>query len=240
MKPLLPFVTLVVSLSSCASYQYATLSADKTTKNEAKELVYQNDTLQLAFNFNGPWGTFRLTAFNKTDQPISINWQKSSVIYNNASYSLFEGAVKVNGEVQRNQLYNGNQNVSPAQPVATVNGSFTLPSAVAFIPPHTFTSQVTLDISKVVPSKFMLPANLPNEKLATEAYTVKFKKAVYDSSSTPFKFKLFLTFAMGSSGQEFYSQQTFYVTEIKQTNESGIYQVLINSDGDKFYYRLTQ
>jgi hypothetical protein len=239
MKPLLAALALMF-VSSCSTYQYLTITSDKTTKNEAKELLWENDTVKLAFNFNGSWGTLKLTVLNKTDQPISINWQKSSIIYNNVSYSLFDNSVQLNGDIQRNESYNRSQTASQTQPLATVNGSFKLPNTIVFVPPHSLASQQNLNFSKVIPSTFALPANLPVEKLTTETYTVKFKKAIYDSSSTPFKFRVFLTFGMGGNGQEFYSERLFYVAEVKQTDEGGVHQVLISLDGDKCYYKLMQ
>jgi hypothetical protein len=237
MKTFLPAVIVIAALSSCTTYQYLTLSSDKTTKNEAKELVWENDTVKLGFNFNGQWGAVKITALNKTEQPFSINWQKSSIVYNNIAYSLFDGSVHVSGDINRNQYYRG-PNTTPTQPSATMNASFNMPSTLLFLPPKSSISQQNMNTSGVIPVLNVLPAS-PVEKVSMGSYTVKYKKAVYDASSAPFRFTLFLTYDAGN-GKEFYTQHQFYATEIKQTDESVLYQELINADGDKFYYRLAQ
>jgi hypothetical protein len=226
---------LALSLfSSCRTYQYVTLDAEKTTKNDVKELVWENDTVKVIFNFNGRWGGLNLTVLNKSAQPISINWQKSAVVYTDASYNLFDMSARITGDIERNLL--DTRIPDPyIQRMASINATILTPNSYNFLPPKTYVNQKNLQLFKVRPSVKALPDDLPVEKIKADESTVNYRKAVYDLSSTPFKFKLFLTYD-AANGQQFFTEHLFYVTEIRQVNNAGTYHTFINSDGDKFYW----
>lgn len=239
MRPLLP-VLLMLLLSSCFTYQHFTLSSEQTTKNEQREIVWENDTVRISFNFNGQWGRFSVNTMNKTDQPISINWMKSAIVYNGEAISLYDQSILVQGDISRNRLYEPRPIHEREEPIATINASFAVPREMDFMPPKSFISRQHIDVSKVVPQLSKISSDIKVEKQSHEGLNIKFRRASYDESTSPLRFQLFFTFTIGTTGKDVNTTHTFYVSEVKQTDEAGPYQVLLSSDGDKFYLRLNE
>ncbi len=234
MRNILLCLLVLGCFSSCRTYQYVTLETEKATRNEAKELVWENDTVKLFFNFNGKWGNLNLTVFNKSEQPLSINWQKSAIVYSDSSYILFDITTRINGDIEKN--LRDNRIPDPyVKRLGSINATIATTNTFDFLPPHTYVNQKNLQLFKIQPSIKSLSPDLPIEKMKTEESLVNYRKAVYDLSSTPFKFKLFLTYE-AANGQSFFTQHLFYVTEIRQVDNAGIYHTFINLDGDKFYW----
>src|SRR5947209_4687068 len=96
-KNILLSVIVILSLTSCSIYQYATIESSTMNKNEKKEFVTENDTLRLVYNFNGINAPINITVQNKLNVPISIDWQRSALIVNDTAISYVPGTVNING-----------------------------------------------------------------------------------------------------------------------------------------------
>jgi len=71
----------ILILSSCSKYQYVSISS-YLQSNENKDFFCENDTIKLKYSFSGENFRMKITVFNKLQQPIFIDWAKSSVIIN--------------------------------------------------------------------------------------------------------------------------------------------------------------
>ena len=94
---LLSIALILLSFSSCVSYQYLTLNSPEMPKNDKKEFSWENDTMRLTYNFHGEGGPITMTVFNKTDKPLFVNWKKSSLIRGGESFSLLDHSVQITG-----------------------------------------------------------------------------------------------------------------------------------------------
>jgi hypothetical protein len=83
------FITCLCSLllSGCFKYQYISVNS-KLYQNEKKEFVCENDTVLILYTFSGQNFPINFTIYNKLEQPIYIDWVRSTVIMNNEQLNV--------------------------------------------------------------------------------------------------------------------------------------------------------
>ena len=89
--PITAFVLLF--LSGCAEYQYVTVDSG-LDKADKQQYYYENDSLRINYTFAGPDFKVTTTVFNKMDQPLYVDWQKSAVVLDSQQ---MDDAYKING-----------------------------------------------------------------------------------------------------------------------------------------------
>lgn len=229
MKPLLTALALMLILASCTNYQYLTLDAGQTSKNEKKEIVWENDSVKLVYNFNGRWGVMNIMAYNKSNEPMFINWMKSALVIGDRPISLYDPNVKVSGESVDFKL---NRFVT----YGYTEANFTLPEGADFMPPKTNITRQNISLLKTSPVLPALSNAIPPQKTTYEGNKVTYRTKSYDQASSPFAFRLYITLGIGKENKEFSVDHLFYVSEAIQS-ENGPYLMFIGNDGDKFYWR---
>jgi hypothetical protein len=232
MKPFLTVMALMLMLSSCTNYQYLTLDAERTTKNEKKEIVWENDSVRLVYNFNGRWGQMNIMAYNKSNEPVFINWKKSALVIGDRPISLYDPNVKVSGESVDFKI---NHSVT----YGYTEANFTLPEGSDFMPPKTYITKQNISLLQTFPVLPALSNALPVQKTTYEGNKVTYRTTRYDQASSPFTFRLYLTFGFGKENKEFSVDHLFYVSEAIQS-ENGPYLMFMGDDGDKFYWRVSE
>ena len=75
-------VSCFILLSGCAQYQYISVSSH-LDQNDKKEFIKENDTVKIKYTFAGENFPINITIYNKLQQPVYIDWQRSVVIINN-------------------------------------------------------------------------------------------------------------------------------------------------------------
>lgn len=79
----------IITLTSCWTskvYQISTIKSNNCSDN----LVLENDTIRLDFNFSKCGGKLDFTITNKTNTAIFIDWAHSNFIFNNLSFNYFD------------------------------------------------------------------------------------------------------------------------------------------------------
>jgi hypothetical protein len=239
MRRILLILTVAFLFTSCYTYQYVTLDAPGMSKNDKKEMVWENDTMKLVYNFNGEAGPMSLSLFNKTDKPLYINWKKSSLIRNANSVSLFNPTVIVSG-VAATAGYASRSGYSRSTTGFTA--SFDLPEGVDFIPPGSYANKA---LSTVMLWDAVAAANteqLPSEKITNaDGLAIKYKRIVFDEHQSPVYFSVYLTFVLGfNNNTEFAVQHSFYAKEVLASKVSPDVFSLYNTDGDRLYTKRAQ
>jgi hypothetical protein len=69
-------------LSGCSRIQYVFIDSH-LNQNEKKEFITENDTVLIKYSFAGEDFPITLTIFNKLNQPLYIDWDRSVVVINN-------------------------------------------------------------------------------------------------------------------------------------------------------------
>lgn len=128
---LLLFVLVSTVNHAQAVYQIASIQSDQV-KLVDKDFVYENEHLKVIYNFWEEGGRMRFLLYNKTDQPIYIDWSKSFIEYN-GSISLYSQLSEKPGNVPADDVLYTYQNASvkPLPLTAQTN-------RVAQVPPHMY------------------------------------------------------------------------------------------------------
>jgi hypothetical protein len=231
MKRILPALIFVFLLSSC-TYQYFTVSSEQLSKNDKNDFVVENDTLKLVYRFNGNHGPVQITIFNKTNEPLEVDWRKSALIMNENAVSYYTPNMVLNGTINQDSLkklyFLGSRYSN-----ANIHADILVNEPSQFIPPRSSISKIPLALPQK--SLVLLSENLKKEKLKVSEYTdIKVVQQQYGSERSPVNFRSYLTFIYGT-GKEFSVENNFYVSQIMQTvhGPGSIPQAMQN--GDVFY-----
>jgi hypothetical protein len=86
----------ILFITSCAQYQYLEYGAKELVQKDV--FLFENDSIQVTYDFRGLNTPFRLNVVNKTEQPIFIDWSKSGIVYNSQTVSFYVNQSEVHLE----------------------------------------------------------------------------------------------------------------------------------------------
>ena len=210
MRLTLSLCIFILLFPACQTYQYLTLDSDQAQKNKEYSFSWENDTTRLNYTFSGDGGNLNLVIYNKSTQPMYINWQKSALIRDDRSFSLFDPNASFSGvTVGTHYVHN-------------ISGVLALPNGMDFIPPGSSITKALLPIARTGSLITYLPDSI-RKHAATEfaGGDVKFREVSFDETRSPVRFKSYLTFMLGSDhSSEFAECQSFYVSRVIETDKS--------------------
>jgi hypothetical protein len=184
--------------------------------------------VRVVYNFNGLHGPLKITIFNKTNQPLEINWRKSSLVRGELNYSYFSPDMSLVGTMIRSYR---------SADVGSIEGQIRVNEEKQYLPPGSALSKIP----------FLLMRNhiqdlsfndQPREVIEGKQHTrIKLRKLVFSPDNSPVSFRSFLTFKLGADGREFYQDPSFYISEIWKTSNtmSSMPDPVINS-GNLIYF----
>lgn len=236
MRRLILPVLIVLAFGACSPYQYLTLDSSQLSKNDKKQFVSENDTLRLSYDFSGPGGPMGVDIYNKTSQPLYINWKKSALIRDEHSLSLFDPNVTMTGTANSTGYRIGRFTASSSNFTA----SFALPEGMDFIPPSSSITRYLMPIGQSGSLASYVADSIPKEKLtdAQGLFVARYQRLSYNENQSPVRFKSYLTFTLGNNSPvEFSETHSFYVGEVIQTSASPETFNLYQKGGDKLFIR---
>jgi hypothetical protein len=224
--------------SSCASYQYLTLDSSQLGKNDRKEFNWENDTMRISYNFTGQNGPMHVNIYNKTQQPLYVNWKKSALIRDQHSLSFYNSIIQASGTFSGNSyavVLRGTRSSG-----GDFNASINLPEGTDFIAPG---SGIDKDLPAIAQSGNLLepiPDSVQSIKIADEYGNPvgKIKKVTFTETESPVQFRSYMTFSLGPSPMnEFSVSHSFYVQEIVQTPIEPANFIEYRSQGDQLFVK---
>ncbi len=201
------------AMTRCVSYQYATLSSNMDV-NEAREFIFENDTLQIKYSFEGSNSPVHLTFFNKSEQALFIDWRRSALVFDDQSYTYWRDSydIQATGEVNsRVNYFNGISTSSVA-----ISGNAERAETITFIPPKSPKKIQILSINN----------NYVELKDKSERIGLKIKEGMINADrfnftreNSPIYFRSILTLSLNPDFKsEFISENEFWVSEIIQSD----------------------
>jgi hypothetical protein len=203
MKTALLLLFTATFFSSCYTYQFLTLSNTNATNN-GKHFTAADSVLQVSYLFDSLNGRIGLVINNKSQQSVTIDWKKSSVITNGDANTMYDNTMP----------FYATNTVQPfSQPRATATiGEAALPEGTDFIPPNAtikrFTKTILYNITKTTFAD--------TEKLVKQGndYAVeKFKGKKFTETESPYKLRVYLTYTLNNSTEKVL-ETSFYASEI--------------------------
>lgn len=234
-KRMFLLIAACLLFSSCSSYYYSFLNSndENGAKNEDGDFVTENDSVRISFSFYGKDAPVFISIYNKMNEPLFVDWQRSALIIDDNATSFYQETVPVQGVTESYSTYGYSD--------GGFSGEVTISKGISFIPPRSKVESNTLKLS-----------NLPFENIPKEDFTKqKFAKSntdvvnvyriTYDEENTPLRFRIYLTlYTLSENGKEekrFSCDRSFYVSELIKTGNvpPTSFQAGKKQAGDFFY-----
>jgi hypothetical protein len=215
MKTLSLLLVCLVALTACTpNVQVVTLRGNNL-KPAPEGLVLDNDTLTLQYVFSSERGQMHISLINKLNQPLYVDWKRSSFIIGQDKLDYWYDVANVD-------LYgSGTSNGSRygRYMIGSLQGTISKDDAVAFIPPNT---KLTKQQFVVFPSGVL---NLPGtpEVVQEKAKWVPDRKKPVDVSvykyavdQSPFTFRNYITLSTDKDFKtEFHIDTKFWASHVR-------------------------
>lgn len=238
-------IFILFFFSSCVEHQYLTVSGVNINKDNNHEFVSENDTLKLVYHFKPDQGKIMISVFNRTDQPMVIDWWKSAIMVGDKVYSFYNPDARLNGQIHTDTNALGRRvSGSSSVYVADMNGTVHLNETSQFIPSHAQINAelfvLKLDTLKNLPENLAKRDTIRVSNSIPISYRqrIPFRKISFEKDNSPLSFRSYLTFRVGkgSSENEFSLEHKFYVSEVWKI-AAGLKEMpeTITSRGDMIY-----
>jgi hypothetical protein len=221
-------------------------TSSNTLKPKKNMFCYENDTVKVLYDFWSQQGLIKFEIFNKTKQPIYVDWKKSSYISNKFKLNYYRDGETIESKSLLANYY-FKPNYTPNEiAMGSTSSIVTKDERITFIPPN----------SKIQKAQFyILPISRLNMSPSTFFYETErndnpTKKTIiyiqnYTEENSPIAFRNFLTFSFDESFKtEFYVDNDFYVETAKEVelkhfeidkpyiNQFGIKESAVDENGN--------
>ena len=204
--------TLTLLASCTPNIQVVTLRGSNVQPVE-EGLVLDNDTLTLRYNFASERGRMHLSIVNKLNQPLYIDWKRSSFIIGQDKIDYWRDVsdVQLSGSSYGTGLYN-------RYSVGYLNGQISRDDAVGFIPPQTKLEKqqfvIVPDGTLKLPGDFTIEQEKAN--WVDRKKPVDVKVYAYDDGKSPLTFRNYLTLSTDKDFKtEFHIDTKFWASDVK-------------------------
>ena len=235
MKSSILLAILSIAFASCSTYQYLTVSGVDVAKKEKEGFVSENDTVKVQYNFKDG-GKIGITIFNKTNEPIEVDWKKSAVIVGTLSHSYYNPNSSFSAQVQTDTARRSSVNSSVY--LADIRGSIVANEAMSFIPPKASINNE----NNYLPVKYVqnLANKIPKKEVLRKqhANVLPLEKYSFKQEESPIVFRSYITFRVGQGAaiKEFVQEHHFYISEIWNTQaDPGYFPRSFLGEGNRFY-----
>lgn len=216
MKNYLIIFVFVFLIFGCKSYVQVISTKSTNTETENGFFIYENDSIKITYSFWQKKGLVTFGIYNKLNQPIYVDWKKSSYIDNSIKLNYWIEEERSNSlNVYGNYYYSG-PSLIPGNHYSTigVNNSVKIKiERITFIPPK---SNYYCSHFYIMPNAFI------NLNRSSSTYNEKNKsfEVYYTKDNTPLLFRNFITFSLSEDFKsEFYIDNEFYVSEVLEMNK---------------------
>lgn len=238
MKTLLIIGVAIALLSSCSTYQMNTLSSTNTVHNERTgEFKLENDSVKIIYSFAGENVPIHINIYNKLNEPIYADWERSAFVMDKKSTSYADGVLQVDGTVSSTSI---GRRIHYAE--GSISAQVTLPQNLTFIPPH---AQISKTITNVDSKEFQYIADTLFAKSKVPSgfggSDLKVKLARFEKGNSPLFFKSYLTlYTLNNNVQKLITYQNdFYVSEaFRSSLGPENFSNFGDNRGDHFYIKI--
>ncbi|MDR6940726.1 hypothetical protein [Mucilaginibacter pocheonensis] len=200
--PLIITAACCLILNSCSKYQLNVISSTtgKAPNQETGNYEFENDSVRFSYSFYGPDAPVTVQIFNKLNEPLYIDWQKSALVIGDRAVSYVPDNIKLNGNISADSYtYSGNNNtnsiINPTYTNGNINATANLPKTTTFLPPHTQSTNNSVHLTNGflnVPDSTFHKTHMIVYSRDTVALT-KVKTAIFTAENSPLAFKSYIT-----------------------------------------------
>lgn len=213
---------LPILLISCSRYQYLKVQPVLDSVTSEGDIIFENDSVKVSYDFYGGNGPLKVTVFNKLTEGLIIDWSKSALILGEQARSFSEPVLEISGEVSR---LRGVQHTASLQ--ATAEGKETS----VFLPPQSSTMRTGLMLVK---GDFFPLAKKPAKSYKAGPASSNTRLYLFDHEKSPLVFRIYLTVSSGN-GQSTVIDRSFYISEILETGKRPVEKYREKEPGNVAY-----
>ncbi|GAB2602202.1 hypothetical protein [Spirosoma areae] len=193
MKKLLSVLFLVLALGCTNSYYHVASVQSEQVSFSGKDLVFENEHLKVVYNFWEQGGRMRFLLFNKTDQPLYIDWSKSFLMRNDA-------------KIAYSQL--------PALPKRTAIDTVRYMYQNTLVEPYRATARAN-PLTELAPQTFAAIADFPIQQ-PVEHKKTKEKLFTYTKENSPLRFGQQLAYSLTKTRSDAHQiDHSFWVNKVE-------------------------
>lgn len=241
MKRLLYQLIVLVSLTSCGStYFYSTLNSDSenTWKDDDGYFITEVDSLDIVHSFKGENAPIMITVFNKSNQPVYIDWSRSAVIIDGVANSYSGSIVPLSGSAisdTENNLFLSNNSYTHTNLEATLS----IPSNITFIPPFSSINYQTLSLTNFGFEEIDNKEYQDRKMGDKDGYSSNIKMLNFSISDSPLRFRSYITLYKDPKTPLIVDEE-FYMSNLiktKSISPSSMHASIFDR-GDMFYIKI--
>jgi len=219
MKKLIVFtclLSLLFSLNACSSYYYSMLSSDKgiVGVNEYNDFVQENDSVRIIYNFYGEDAPVRITVFNKLDEPMYIDWQRSSLIIGDKAVSYYKEVMPVQGDVESYSSSTRQYGSVSSYSRGSFIGEVQMSKGIEFIPPRSKIEASTLCLGRDFLDDIPYGAFMKRPFVKANGCRTNLKVMKFNVRNSPLYFRSYLTIYTGMEEHKSVYESSFYISEL--------------------------
>jgi len=208
MKHSISLLLMFFALTGCGTFYYTTMNSYDDTLVQADDGSYINNDsdIVVTYSFSEYNGELVYHIENRSDDPISVDWNKSVISVKDKVYqNVSQG--KISGNVSSQNL--------PYYSSGSFNGKVELPNERLYIPPGEKTSYTPIAMSQI----FDLDA-IPKSSFQKGYIGVSVvRTAQFTKENSPLVFRSYLTIVNEKANTERVIKDEFYVSHVTRTKE---------------------
>lgn len=234
----------IVLLSSC-SIRFNTCQTFKIASSNVKQVDsagisryrYEDSLVIIDYNLWSSGGTVKFNIYNKSDEPIYVNWKNSNFIfqgYNNEYYSnetISERKSTTNASATSNTSGRSSYNIYNVNPVVTVNKNYKTISDFSSI-----TDEVTIvqkeSQSIQIPPKSFNTYNKFNLNVPFFQFKDSLIFVAYDKTNSPLLFRNYLAISKDKDfRKQLFIDNDFWISEVTTNITKGDFSCFDSNSG---------
>jgi len=247
MNKLLFSLALCIIFSSCSTYYVSKLnSLDLSKDEETGTFTFENDSIQISYNFFGENAPITINVFNKLNEPLYIDWQRSALIVGDQATSYLGDNLEINGNsTSSGASYPTFYDWRGSTSSGSFSGTAKIPRGLTFIPPKAKVTKTQLKLANLFYENIADSSYQAVELATFDGSTQRIKIRNYTANNTPLSFRSYLTFYLlnqdTQEAKDIVFEQHFYVNQVsKLTIDPSNMLIYKNKRGDVFFNKQTK
>ncbi|MDD4486400.1 MAG: hypothetical protein WC403_05495 [Proteiniphilum sp.] len=227
MKHSISLLLMVFALSGCSTYYYSYVNSYDDTLVQAEDgsFINEGSDVVVSYSFSEYNGGFVYQIENRSNDPISVDWNKSAVsmedkVYQDANRGKISGSMS-----SQNLAYSS---------TGSFSGKVELPNERLFIPPGEKTSYTPVSVSQF----FNLDA-IPKSSFQKGYIGVSIvRRAQFTKEDSPLVFRSYLTIVNEKDHTERVIEDEFYISGVTKSKERTLGLVSTSRNQKNIFYIL--
>ena len=227
MKHSISLLLMVFALSGCATYYYSSVQSNDDTLVQAEDgsFINNDSNVVVTYSFSELNGGFIYQIENRSNDPISVDWNKSVV---SVEDKVFQDVNR--GRISGSMSSQNNAYVS----TGSFSGKVELPNERLFIPPGEKTTYTPIALSQIFNLNSIPKSSFEKGYIGVSIV----KRAQFTKEDSPLVFRSYLTIINEKNHSERVIKDAFYISHVTKSKERTLGLVSTSRNQKNIFYIL--